>query len=184
MPAHIASSPGTSPTPPTTTRSKISVPVLYLLGHDHAAGRHVGRLRRAHAAVAAALAQYRAPAGTPEARVYVRRFRPFDRNLHLMVISSFLGLATHGHDPEVLLRHLGQACLAARGFEWARGFEAAGMDPPLLRRAHLHLFRPAPLRDMAAPEHRKSGKTWLAVHRRTGEHVAQPAATGASSSAP
>src|SRR5208337_25334 len=27
---------------------------------------------------------------------YVRRFRPFDRNLHLMVITSFLGLAMTG----------------------------------------------------------------------------------------
>ena len=28
--------------------------------------------------------------------VFVRRFRPFDRNLHLMVITSFLGLALTG----------------------------------------------------------------------------------------
>jgi cytochrome b subunit of formate dehydrogenase len=38
----------------------------------------------------------------------VRRFRPFHRNLHLMVVTSFLGLASDRHDPEVLLRRLGQ----------------------------------------------------------------------------
>jgi len=31
-----------------------------------------------------------------EGEVYVRRFRPFERNLHLMVVTSFLGLASTG----------------------------------------------------------------------------------------
>ena len=34
--------------------------------------------------------------GKLQGDAYVRRFRPFDRNLHLMVITSFLGLAMTG----------------------------------------------------------------------------------------
>jgi predicted CXXCH cytochrome family protein len=34
--------------------------------------------------------------GPPETGMYVRRFKPFQRNLHLMVVSSFLGLALTG----------------------------------------------------------------------------------------
>jgi len=59
--------------------------------------------------------------GNPHDGVYVRRFRTFDRNLHLMVVFSFLGLALSG------------MTLKFSYTSWARvlsrlmgGFEAAG----------------------------------------------------------
>ena len=78
---------------------EVPVPVRHLLGHDRAADRHAGDLGRAHRAVAAAVA--RIPQADQERRsrkpgTYVRRFRRFHRNLHLMVVSSFLGLALTG----------------------------------------------------------------------------------------
>ena len=69
-------------------------------GMTVAAGRDADHLRPAHAGLAAALAavpqgaEGRHHAGDGE--VYVRRFQPFQRNLHLMVIFSFLGLALTG----------------------------------------------------------------------------------------
>ena len=60
--------------------------------------------------------------GAPETGMYVRRFRRFHRNLHLMVVSSFLGLALTG------------MILKFSYAEWAKvvarllgGFEAAGL---------------------------------------------------------
>ncbi len=60
--------------------------------------------------------------GTPEAGAYVRRFRRFHRNLHLMVVSSFLGLALTG----MILKfsYMGWAKVVAR---LLGGFEAAGL---------------------------------------------------------
>ncbi|MBL8293647.1 MAG: hypothetical protein JNN08_17505 [Bryobacterales bacterium] len=84
---------------------------------------------------------------------YVRRFRTFDRNLHLMVVSSFLGLAVTGmalkfsYAPwaKVLARLLG-------------GFESAGVIHRFCAVVTftyfgLHLF------DLAR-KRRASGKTW------------------------
>ncbi|MBZ5726151.1 MAG: hypothetical protein LAP87_14270 [Acidobacteriia bacterium] len=53
---------------------------------------------------------------------YVRRFKPFQRNLHLMVVSSFLGLAMTG----MILKfsYAGWAKVVAR---LVGGFEAAGL---------------------------------------------------------
>ena len=104
--------------------------------------------------------------GNAKGAAYVRRFRPFDRNLHLMVITSFLGLATDGHDAEVLLYALGAGALAPAGR--LRGRRA---HPPLLRRAHLHLFRLAPLGP--APPAPGERQNLAAVHLRSGEHGVQ-----------
>jgi len=60
--------------------------------------------------------------GPPESGTYVRRFRRFHRNLHLLVVSSFLGLALTG----MMLKfsYMGWAKLLAR---LLGGFEAAGL---------------------------------------------------------
>jgi cytochrome b subunit of formate dehydrogenase len=60
--------------------------------------------------------------GNAESGTYVRRFRRFHRNLHLMVVSSFLGLASTG----MILKfsYAGWAKLLAR---LLGGFEAAGL---------------------------------------------------------
>jgi cytochrome b subunit of formate dehydrogenase len=60
--------------------------------------------------------------GQPEAGAYVRRFRRFHRNLHLMIVSSFLGLALTG----MILKfsYAGWAKFLAR---LLGGFEAAGL---------------------------------------------------------
>ena len=61
--------------------------------------------------------------GPAEAGTYVRRFRRFHRNLHLLVVSSFLGLALTG----MILKfsYAGWAKLLAH---LLGGFEAAGLD--------------------------------------------------------
>ncbi len=53
--------------------------------------------------------------------LYVRRFRPFDRNLHLMVITSFLGLALTGMTLKFSYTTWAQVLSHLLG-----GFEAAG----------------------------------------------------------
>jgi cytochrome b subunit of formate dehydrogenase len=56
-----------------------------------------------------------------EGPVYVRRFRTFDRNLHLVVITSFLGLATTG-----MILKFSYATWASVGARLLGGFEVAG----------------------------------------------------------
>jgi cytochrome b subunit of formate dehydrogenase len=62
------------------------------------------------------------PGGEPESGTYIRRFRRFHRNLHLLVVSSFLGLALTG----MILKfsYAGWAKLLAH---LLGGFEAAGL---------------------------------------------------------
>ena len=91
--------------------------------------------------------------GRANGAVYVRRFRTFDRNLHLMVITSFIGLALTG------------MMLKFSYTEWAQvlshllgGFEAAGLIHrfcALLTFAYfgLHLY------DLRR-KRRASGKSW------------------------
>lgn len=89
----------------------------------------------------------------PEAGLYVRRFRTFDRNLHLMVVSSFLGLALTGmilkfsYAPwaKVLARLLG-------------GFEAAGLIHRFCAVLTFTYFA-LHLRDLVR-KRRRSGKSW------------------------
>jgi len=84
---------------------------------------------------------------------YVRRFRPFDRNLHLMVIFSFLGLALTGMMLKFSYTRWAQVLSHLLG-----GFEAAGFIHrccALLTFTYfgLHLW------DLAR-KRRASGKTW------------------------
>jgi cytochrome b subunit of formate dehydrogenase/uncharacterized protein with PIN domain len=84
---------------------------------------------------------------------YVRRFRPFDRNLHLMVITSFLGLATTGMMLKFSYTRWAQVLSHLLG-----GFEGAGLIHrfcALLTFTYfgLHLW------DLFR-QHRASGKTW------------------------
>jgi len=91
--------------------------------------------------------------GRPETGKYVRRFQPFHRNLHLMVISSFLGLALTG----MILKfsYAGWAKVLARALG---GFEAAGWIHRFCAALTftyfgLHLF------DLVRQK-RRSGQTW------------------------
>jgi cytochrome b subunit of formate dehydrogenase len=92
-------------------------------------------------------------AGAPDSRVYVRRFQTFQRNLHLMVISSFLGLALTG-----MILKFSYAAWAKLLAHLLGGFEAAGLIHrfcAVLTFTYfgLHLY------DMARQQ-RRSGKTW------------------------
>jgi cytochrome b subunit of formate dehydrogenase len=96
----------------------------------------------------------------PETGPYVRRFRRFHRNLHLMVVSSFLGLALTG----MILKfsYAGWARLLAH---LLGGFEAAGLIHrfcAVLTFTYfgLHLY------DLVK-KRRESGQSWL--HFITGE---------------
>jgi len=60
--------------------------------------------------------------GGPETGTYVRRFRRFHRNLHLMVVSSFLGLAATG-----MILKFSYASWAKLLARLLGGFEAAGV---------------------------------------------------------
>ena len=100
--------------------------------------------------------QYRKELGAnadPHEERYVRRFRSFDRNLHLMVVSSFLGLALTGMTLKFSYTTWAQVLSRLLG-----GFEAAG----LIHRAcalltftyfGMHLW------DLIRKK-RASGKTW------------------------
>ena len=84
---------------------------------------------------------------------YVRRFRPFDRNLHLMVITSFLGLAITGMMLKFSYTRWAQVLSHLLG-----GFEGAGLIHrfcAVLTFTYfgLHLW------DLFR-QHRASGKTW------------------------
>jgi cytochrome b subunit of formate dehydrogenase len=90
---------------------------------------------------------------TVQGASYVRRFRPFDRNLHLMVITSFLGLALTGMMLKFSYTRWAQVLSHLLG-----GFEAAGLLHrfcALLTFTYfgLHLW------DLFR-QHRASGKTW------------------------
>ena len=91
--------------------------------------------------------------GPPETGMYVRRFKPFQRNLHLMVVSSFLGLALTG----MILKfsYAGWAKVLAH---LLGGFEGAGLIHrfcAVLTFTYfgLHLY------DLAR-QRRQSGKSW------------------------
>ncbi len=56
-----------------------------------------------------------------EGAVYVRRFRTYERNLHLMIVTSFLGLASTG-----MILKFSYAPWAAWGARLLGGFEVAG----------------------------------------------------------
>jgi cytochrome b subunit of formate dehydrogenase/nitrate/TMAO reductase-like tetraheme cytochrome c subunit len=84
---------------------------------------------------------------------YVRRFRPFERNLHLMVIASFLGLALTGMMLKFSYTRWAQVLSHLLG-----GFEAAGVIHrfcAVLTFAYfgLHLWD-------VARQRRASGKSW------------------------
>ncbi|HEV2352198.1 MAG TPA: cytochrome c3 family protein [Terriglobia bacterium] len=84
---------------------------------------------------------------------YVRRFRPFDRNLHLMVITSFIGLALTGMMLKFSYTRWAQVLSHLLG-----GFEAAGLIHrfcAILTFTYfgLHLW------DLGR-KRRASGKTW------------------------
>jgi cytochrome b subunit of formate dehydrogenase len=86
---------------------------------------------------------------------YVRRFEPFQRNLHLMVVSSFLGLALTG-----MILKFSYAAWAAVLARLLGGFEAAGWIHrfcAVLTFTYfgLHLW------DIAR-RRRRSGKSWRA----------------------
>lgn len=89
-----------------------------------------------------------------EAGVYVRRFREFDRNLHLIVISSFLGLALTG-----MLLKFSYARWATVLAHALGGFEAAGLIHRFCAIATfayfgLHIY------DLVR-QRRTSGKNWF-----------------------
>ncbi len=91
--------------------------------------------------------------GNHEGAVYVRRFRPFDRNLHLMVITSFIGLAVTGMTLKFSYTRWAQVLSHLLG-----GFEAAGLIHrfcALLTFTYfgLHLW------DLSR-QRRRAGKTW------------------------
>src|SRR5208337_725606 len=90
----------------------------------------------------------------PEGGMYVRRFRRFHRNLHLMVVSSFLGLALTGMILKI--SYAGWAKLLAR---LLGGFEAAGLIHRFCAALTftyfgLHIY------DLLK-QRRSSGKSWL-----------------------
>ncbi len=141
--------------------------------------------------------QYRNSAAMAHAegrQVFVRRFRTYERNLHLMVISSFLGPGPHGHDPEVLLRHLGQRAGTPAG-----RLRGGRPDPPLLRGCSPSPTSGSHLCDLirkrrrerdrpggsflAGPDSMLFNRTRLARVRRVAEMVREARARGRSTAA-
>jgi cytochrome b subunit of formate dehydrogenase/nitrate/TMAO reductase-like tetraheme cytochrome c subunit len=91
--------------------------------------------------------------GDENATTYVRRFRTFERNLHLMVVSSFLGLAVTGMMLKFSYTRWAQVVAHLLG-----GFEAAGVIHRFCAALTftyfgLHLWD-------AARQRRASGKSW------------------------
>lgn len=91
--------------------------------------------------------------GKPETAAYVRRFRRFHRNLHLMVMGSFLGLALTG-----MILKFSYAAWAKLLARLLGGFEAAGLVHrfcAVLTFTYfgLHIY------DLVK-QRRSSGKTW------------------------
>ncbi len=88
-----------------------------------------------------------------EGQVYVRRFRPFERNLHLIVITSFLGLASTG-----MILKFSYAAWASVVARLLGGFEVAGWIHRVCAVATFSYFG-AHLWDLRRRK-RKSGMTW------------------------
>jgi len=88
-----------------------------------------------------------------EGPTYVRRFRTFDRNLHLVVITSFLGLATTG-----MILKFSYAAWASAGARLLGGFEAAGWIHRMCALLTFGYFA-AHLWDMRR-RRKESGRTW------------------------
>jgi len=91
--------------------------------------------------------------GQPAGSVYVRRFQPFQRNLHLMVISSFLGLALTG-----MILKFSYAAWAKLLAHLLGGFEAAGLIHRFCAVLTFTYFG-LHLRDLVR-QGRRSGKSW------------------------
>ena len=92
--------------------------------------------------------------GHGEAGIYVRRFQPFQRNLHLMVVTSFLGLALTGMT--LKFSYAGWAKVLSH---LLGGFEGAGLIHRFCATVTftyfgLHVF------DLVR-KRRQSGKTWM-----------------------
>jgi cytochrome b subunit of formate dehydrogenase/uncharacterized protein with PIN domain len=88
-----------------------------------------------------------------EGPTYVRRFRTFDRNLHLVVITSFLGLASTG-----MILKFSYAGWASLGARLLGGFEAAGWIHRVCASLTFAYFT-AHLWDVRR-RRKESGKTW------------------------
>jgi cytochrome b subunit of formate dehydrogenase len=91
--------------------------------------------------------------GSANGAVYVRRFRPFDRNLHLMVITSFLGLAITGMMLKFSYTRWAQVLSHLLG-----GFEGAGLIHRFCAALTFTYFG-LHLWDLLR-QRRASGKTW------------------------
>jgi len=91
--------------------------------------------------------------GEPDSRVYVRRFQTFQRNLHLMVITSFLGLALTG-----MILKFSYAAWAKLLAHLLGGFEAAGLIHRFCAVLTFTYFG-LHLRDLVR-QRRRTGKTW------------------------
>jgi cytochrome b subunit of formate dehydrogenase/uncharacterized protein with PIN domain len=88
-----------------------------------------------------------------EGKVHVRRFRPFERNLHLTVVTSFLGLATTG-----MILKFSYAPWARFVARLLGGFEIAGWIHRLCAVATFGYFG-MHIWDLIRRK-RKSGKSW------------------------
>ena len=105
---------------------EVPVAVLHLLGHDRPAGRHL-RGRRGCTRCPGCRARCSTGASCHAGRRAASRdqqscaFPPLYRNLHLMVIVSFIGAGAHRHDAQVLLHRWARLLSRLLG-----GFEAAG----------------------------------------------------------
>src|SRR5205085_5912503 len=89
-----------------------------------------------------------------EGKVFVRRFGTFERNLHLTVVTSFLGLATTG-----ILLKFSYAPWASFVARLLGGFEAAGWIHRLCAVATFAYFG-AHVYDLVRKQ-RRSGVSWL-----------------------
>ena len=107
----------------------------------------------------------------------MRRFRRFHRNLHLMVVSSFLGLALTG----MILKfsYAGWAKVLA---QLLGGFEAAGLVHRFCAVLTFTYFG-LHLCDLVKQQARQRQEL-APVHLRRREHAASTGATGANWSAP
>ena len=94
-----------------------------------------------------------------ETQMYYRRFPNYYRNLHVMVIVSFLGLALTGMT--LKFSHTGWAWVLSRALG---GFESAGFIHRVCAVITFSYFA-LHLGDLIRRQ-RASGKSWLAVHQR------------------
>ncbi len=166
--------------PRTTTRS--AIPFLFytfwgmtalLVGTLAVAGTHTALwLRSSLKERSTAVHEVSEPTG-----VYVRRFTTYQRNLHLTVIGSFLGLALTG-----MLLKFSYAPWAKVLAKLLGGFQAAGL---IHRFCAVATFTYFGLHIWDLVRQKKRERQELApVRLRSREHDVQSAATGRSSSAP